>query len=212
MKNKSTYIMLGVGLLLQLITFIITKDTWLAFISGIAGVVSVVFCSERRMSYYIWSFIQIITFSIICWNEQLWGKMIENLFYLITLFIGVYVWKKNISWWNNKVTTRSIPDWSCWKPGIYMVAFVGFLILYFIFDITNDPYPALDAASTSFALTAQVLMVLRYKENWIMWFITDVICILLFTVTENWCMAIQYVFWMINTLYGYIQWDKGIKG
>lgn len=45
-----------------------------------------------------------------------------------------------------------------------------------------------------------------------MCFITDVIYILLFIVTKNWYIAIQYVFWMINILYEYIQWSKGIKG
>lgn len=198
--------MLGVGLLLQLITFIITKDTWLAFISGIAGVVSVVFCSERRMSYYIWSFIQIITFSIICWNENLYGKLLENVFYFITGIIGIVIWYKNRDNYN-KVKTLRLDAEEIVLVMILML--IGWAILYIILgSFTNCPIPSLDSASTSIAITAQILMMLRYSENWIMWFITDVICIILFTMTENWCMAVQYMFWMINTLYGYIQWSK----
>ena len=75
--------MLGVGLLLQVLTYLMTKDTLLSFVSGISGVFAVVFCSERKFSYYFWSFLQLTTFSIICFNENLYGKLVENAFYLI---------------------------------------------------------------------------------------------------------------------------------
>ena len=107
MKNKSTYVMLGVGLLLQVLTFIVTKDTLLSFVSGIAGVFSVVFCSEPKLSYYFWSFIQIATFSIICFNEQLYAKLLENVFYLITMGIGIGTWLANKDI-DNRVKTRSL--------------------------------------------------------------------------------------------------------
>lgn len=206
MKNKSTYIMLGAGLLLQLITFIITKDTWLAFISSIAGVFSVVFCSERRMSYYFWSFIQIFTFTAICWDANLYGKLVENAFYLITGVIGIVVWYKNRD--NvNRVKTLSLNT-----DGIITLIIstvTGWAVLYIILGMLTDcQAPLLDSVSTAIAIAAQVLMMLRYRENWILWMIVDVICIVLFTITENWCMAVQYIFWMINTLYGYIQWSK----
>lgn len=198
--------MLGVGLLLQLITFIITKDTWLAFISGIAGVISVVFCSERKMSYYLWSFIQIFTFTAICWNANLYGKLIENTFYLITGVIGIVIWYKNRDN-RNKVKTLRLN-----AEGIVLVmilTLVGWAILYLILGLFTDcQVPLLDSISTAIAIAAQILMMLRYRENWILWMIVDVICIVLFTITENWCMVVQYIFWMINTLYGYIQWSK----
>lgn len=200
--------MLGVGLLLQLITFIVTKDTWLAFISGIAGVFSVVFCSERKISYYIWSFIQIFTFAAICWSENLYGKMIENVFYFITGIIGLAVWLRHRDD-ENKVKTRQLNT-----EGVIItmiLTLVGWAILYPILAITDCQAPFLDSASTAIAITAQILMMLRYKENWILWMIVDVICVVLFITTENWCMTVQYVFWLINTIYGYNIWSKSVK-
>ena len=205
MNNKPTYIMLSIGLLMQITIFLITKDAWLSFISGIAGVFSVVFCSERRMSYYIWSFIQIITFSIICIQENLYGKLFENIFYAITLFVGIWVWLKNKDN-DNKVRTRSLSAVNMWL----CIIFCGLLacLLYVILSIANDAAPILDAVSTSLAILAQILMILRYKENWNIWMIVNALCIFLFIKTENWCMVAQYLFWLINTIYGYEIWSR----
>lgn len=206
MKSKSTYIMLAAGLLLQVLTFLITKDTLLSFASGIAGVFSVVFCSERKLSYYFWSFIQIVTFSIICFNEHLYAKLLENIFYIVTMGIGIGAWLANKDI-ENKVKTRSLKVHDTVKCCI--AGMIGFVCLYVPLALfLNSTNPLLDAITTTLALIAQILMVLRYKENWILWGIMNILCIVLFISTQNWCMVAQYVFWTINTIYGYCEWNR----
>jgi nicotinamide mononucleotide transporter len=208
MKNKSTYVMLGVGLLLQVLTFIVTKDTLLSFASGIAGVFSVVFCSERKLSYYFWSFVQIATFSIICFNEQLYAKLLENVFYLITMGIGIGAWLANKDI-DNRVKTRSLSIdgiVKCMIGGL-----VGFCALYIVLFNLEGSNPFLDALTTTLAFIAQILMIFRYKENWIVWFLMNIVCVALFITIGNWCMVAQYVFWIINTFYGYEIWENATE-
>lgn len=207
MKNKTTYIMLGVGLLLQVLTYLMTKDTLLSFVSGISGVFAVVFCSERKFSYCFWSFLQLTTFSIICFNENLYGKLVENAFYLITMGFSIGIWlahKDKTE--NNKVETRSMNRFKMLlTSGVLMFVFSVF---YIIMINTDNTQPLLDSLTTSLGLCAQILMMLRYKENWILWMIADILCVVLFISTGNWCMVAQYVFWTLNTVYGYSQWNK----
>ena len=197
--------MLGVGLLLQVITYLITKDTLLSFVSGISGVFSVVFCSERKLSYYFWSFVQIVTFSVICFNEQLYAKLLENIFYLITMGIGIGGWLANKDI-DNKVKTRSLDTNAIIK--YVNGGMIGFIVLLLTLTFLGGEKPFLDALTTTLAFIAQILMVLRYRENWIVWFIMNIICVVLFVKTGNWCMVAQYVFWTVNTVYGYCQWNK----
>lgn len=208
MKNKSTYVMLGVGILLQVLTYFITKDTLLSFASGITGVFSVVFCSERRFSYYFWAFIQIVTFSIICYNEHLYAKLIENVFYLITMGVGIGAWLANKGD-DDKVKTRSLNVDGIVKCCI--LGMIGFIFLYIPLLFLGDTAPFLDALTTTLAFIAEILMVLRYKENWIVWFVMNIICTILFLITGNWCMVAQYVFFTINTIYGYKIWKSAIE-
>ena len=105
MKNKICKILDGeyfwvffaiLGALIQTTVFLFTQDSYLSFVSGIAGVFSVVLCSEKSVSgFYFWSFLQIITFAIICFQEQLWGKLVENAFYFITMLVGLIIWSRN---------------------------------------------------------------------------------------------------------------------
>ena len=71
------------------------EDTLLALCSGIAGVISVVLCSQKKYAFYFWGILQLITIMIISYQSGLHGKLVENAFYLITMFIGMIIWKKN---------------------------------------------------------------------------------------------------------------------
>lgn len=198
------------GLTTQLMTYLLTGDTLLSFISGCAGVVSVVLCSQKRMSFYIWGFIQLGTFLVICYLENLYGKIFENVFYLVTMILGFVIWRNNEviddydEYSDKRVMTRKLSKVNI----IYLIIATLSIILIFykVLIYLNGSQPLLDSISTVLAVIAQLLMVLRYRENWIFWFIVDLICIVLFIRAENWCMVVQYIFWTINCIYGYIKW------
>lgn len=205
--NFSTWLLIT-GILTQIAVYIFTKDTLLSFASGIAGVFSVVFCSERKLSYYFWSFFQIVTFSIICYNEQLYGKLLENAFYLITMGIGIGAWLANKDI-DNRVKTRALKVHDIVKCCI--LGMIGFVFLYLPLVFLGSNNPFLDAITTTLAFIAQILMILRYKENWVVWCVMNIICVVLFAITCNWCMVAQYIFWTINTIYGYRIWKNAVE-
>jgi nicotinamide mononucleotide transporter len=205
MRNKATYIMLFVGLFLQVVSFLITKDAWLSFISGISGVFAVVYCSERKVSYYVWSLIQMVTFTIICWETQLYGKLIENAFNFVTMIIGVFIWLRHLDY-DDKVVTKALTYKQ--KILLSMCTIIGWFVLYCALCFFNGNMPMLDSTTTTLAFVAQILMIFRYKESWILWGIIDIICVVIWSIEGNWCIVAQYVFWIINAVYGYVIWEK----
>ena len=66
------------GIITQLITFAITKDSLLSLISGLSGVISVVLCSQKKISFYFFGFIQLFTYVILSWGKGFFGDLIEN--------------------------------------------------------------------------------------------------------------------------------------
>lgn len=204
-KNSIGILMLIVGISMQIITYFITKDSTLALISGITGVVSVVCCSERKLSFYLWSFIQLSTYAIICYHSGLYGKLIENLFYFITMLIGIYIWKRNICC-DNIIEVRSLNK----KQLIKLLIITVLLITAgtFILNYIGGQHTLLDSSTAILGIIAQILMISRFKENWILWFIQDIICIILWISVGNWCLVSQYIFWTLNTVYGYILWSN----
>ena len=70
MANNSVFdkLFMAIGVVLTFIVGILTDCDVLSLISAIAGVVSVVLCSQRKISFYTFGFIQIFTYSFICYK------------------------------------------------------------------------------------------------------------------------------------------------
>ena len=195
------------GILIQIIAYISSDVPMLSLYSGIAGIFAVVLCAERRLSFWIFGWIQLITYVILAWNQKLWGEVGENIFYAITMIFGMFIWNKrtdNIE--TNKVHSRELSKLNfIW---IIIVMIIGISGLYLYLLRTNDTQPFIDSVSTVPAIIAQILMILAYKEQWYFWLIIDVASIYMWAVAGDWCMVAQFIFWSINCIYGIYNWKK----
>ena len=206
MNKYFDYIFMLLGIIIQVVCFIFTGDAILSFICGLSGVINVVLCSQRKLSFYFFAYIQMFTYIIIIFQQHLWGELVENIFYVVTTTIALFLWIKNYNKEEKEVIARklSIQDWIL----CCSIFIISTILLYIILLKTNDPRPFLDAISTVPAFIAQILLMLRYREQWIMWFIVDVATLILWISIGNIFMIMQYIFWIINCIYGYIKWSK----
>lgn len=195
------------GIATQAAVFALSDDSLLSLVSGVAGVISVVLCSQRKLSFYFWGFLQIGTFVVLCIQEHLYGKMIENAFYFVTMLAGLVMWKRNKI--GEVVNTREMR----WSTFIGLQCVICFSILAFVYFLKKigDSNAELDAVTTVFAIAAQILMILRYQESWVLWFWVDVLCVILWAQAGNWCMVAQYIFWIANCVYGLLKWKEETK-
>jgi nicotinamide mononucleotide transporter len=175
----------------------------IAVCSGIAGVISVVLCSQKKYAFYFWGILQLITIMIISYQTDLYGKLLENAFYLITLFVGMSIWKRDSNSNETKVRTMDWIDYAIF--GIIFLPLTS-LTSYMLISHYNPDQIALDTITTTIGMLAQVMLILRFREQWILWFILDVLCIALWAKDGNWCLMVQYIFWSINCIYGYFCW------
>ena len=146
------------------------------------------------------------TYIIIIFQQHLYGELAENIFYVITTTIALLLWRKNYNKEEKEVIARELSK-QAWIL-CCSIFIISTILLYIILLTTNDPRPFLDAISTVPAFIAQILLMLRYREQWIMWFIVDVATLILWISIGNIFMIMQYIFWIINCIYGYINWSK----
>lgn len=196
-------------LLLQIIVFVICPDTVLGIIAGISGVVSVVLCAKGKISFYFIGFVQTTTYLFLAWQNCFYGEVIENIFYLVTMIWGIFVWKKNSSVDDNGSAHVNALKFT---PKMWVLSILGTVVStigvgYWLTTIgSHQAYT--DAATNVLAIFAQILMVKRYKEQWIWWLVIDVFCIKLWFVAGNWSMVAMYIAWTINCIYGWYNWTK----
>ena len=192
-----------IGVLTQLVTCYIMNESALAVCSGIAGVISVVLCSQKKYAFYFWGILQLITILIISYQSDLYGKVLENFFYLITMFVGMSVWNENKDGNSTAVRTMDWTDYLIFAT-IFLPCATG--MAYMLVNHYNTDQIALDIVTTVIGILAQIMLVLRFREQWVLWFVLDVLCVVLWAKDGNWCLSVQYVFWTINCIYGFLCW------
>lgn len=208
-ENTFGTLFMIIGLMLQIFSFYYTGSSYISLISGITGIISVVLCAQRKISFYTFGFIQLFTYILLCIDQHLYGEIAENIFYAITMIYGIFIWIKNKDKNDNtKVIPKKLQFGNL--TIIYFCMVLGILGLWlFLSQYTNDSQPFMDSITTIPAIIAQVLMILAYREQWYFWLIIDIGSIFMWAIANDWNMVTQFVFWTINCIYGLKNWKYG---
>lgn len=204
-----------IGLALQAIAVVVgfltgTPDNLLSIVSAFTGVVSVVLCAQKKISFYAFGYIQLLTYVFgVAIPNHLYGEIYENIFYFVTMIWGTVIWARRYKIGTNgaaevkaKCLTKKQSVW------VYASTAIGTLILWRVLARTDDPVPFTDAITTIPAFVAQVLMMFGYRDQWSLWLVEDLTSVIMFAIVGNWVMLAQYVFWSINCIYGWNKWSE----
>ena len=208
------------SMILIVITFttyfaIINKEDSLIYIvidaiAAISGIFCVVLCAKGKRSQYFWGFFNILGYIIVAWIHKYYGEVMLNAIYYLPLqFIGYYVWTKNIDEKQNEVKGKKLNI----KYSVILLILTGLgIILYqFLLNHLGGTHPLLDSASTVISITANLLMVLRYREQWLLWIVIDIITVIMWWNVKDYIMVTMWAVYLINAFYGYYNWSKIAK-
>ncbi|WP_081312143.1 nicotinamide riboside transporter PnuC [Brochothrix thermosphacta] len=210
---------IGGLLLLQLIVFYFNPENLISMIAGISGVLCVTFVAKGKISNYFFGVIQVSLYLIISLQFVLYGEVLLNSFYFIMQIVGIIVWRKkmNVAVSETSANTtetavveaRSLSK----KQTIFTVTVV--VIFWYLFGLMLDYFgsnqPYLDSITTAISVVAQILMTLRYKEQWLLWIVVNILSIILWIIAGNPSMVAMWVAFLFNSSYGYYNWRKLAK-
>ena len=209
-SDRSMWLFLVTGLLVQIITYCAVPHNPWAMVSGMLGICSVVLGAKGNILTFFFGFDQVGTYTYLCCVEHFYAEIAINIYYFFTMIYGVYCWRRRLKNSTLQVQTRRLSRriFPLLTVAIVVLSiFVGWLLSRY----TDDPQPYLDAMTTVPAIAAQILMVMAYREQWYLWLMVDVLALVMWVRAENYCMAAQYAFWCANCVYGYIQWTKSLE-
>lgn len=166
-------------ILLQIIAFIIVPDTPIGMICGISGVIGLVYGMKGRKISFIFGFIQCIIMTYIAWISQAYGQFIIGIIYVISQPIGWYLWGNDDAVNSFSKNKRNI---------IFIGAIIAWLVTWLILVKIGGQLPYLDSVNLVIALIAQALYIFKYKENWSLWIIVNIVN------TLYWCLLTYQIF------------------
>lgn len=220
-KFEASWLLLFLAI--QVMVFFIQPDSFAATIAAICGILCVVFVGKGKISNYFFGLISVSLYAYISYTYKLYGEMMLNLLvYVPVQFIGFYMWRRHMTSENtvNEDHTEevmakglNVKQWAC----VAVATVIGTLAYIEFLKSLGSALPALDGATVVISIVAQVLMVLRYREQWVLWILVNILTIALWA--GMWLhhgetslpLLVMYCMYLCNSIYGYYNWTRLVR-
>lgn len=205
------YLWILVANLTVIIVSIVMHDTFLNIITALTGVLSVIFAAKGKVSTFYFGIINVIIYSTICFFNELYiNYAIYFFFFLPCNIIGIFTWGKNLTN-SSLVKTRhfNFKQILLWLTVLLVIlTSTSFLVNINYNDLTKS---FLDSSSSIVSMSAMLITVLRYREQWLLWVICNILAIAVWTMDyissgDNIAILIMWVVYLLNSIYGLFYW------
>ena len=187
-----------------------TGDPWwyilIDAVTAVTGVFCVVLTAAGKRSQFYWGFFNIAGYVVISFLGRLYGEVMLNAVYYLPLqFIGLYLWGKNAGE-DGQVQGKRLP------PAMVLAGAmaVGLAVLLYnqVLIALGGAITLLDSMSTVLSVVANALMVMRYREQWLLWIVVDVVSVIMWALAGDLIMTAMWAVYLVNACYGWCMWSR----
>lgn len=158
---------------------------------------------ERRINYPIGA-VSTVAYCILFLQYHLVASMAINAFLSVYLIYGWLRWRSDTD--TRPVHRTTLPSWALHIS----VAAVGYLAVVGISTALGGHLAWTDSVIFAGTILAQFMMDNKKLENWGIWAIVNVFAIYTYFTAGLTLVGFQYIFFLLNTFYGYYMWRKGM--
>jgi len=174
-------------------------------VSAVCGIFCVVLCAAGKKTQYYWGFVNIAAYIVVAWINKYYGEVMLNAFYYFpTQFVGLYFWSKNYNTRSKTVKTKKMSA----QTIVISLIVIGLCIWGYrtVLVWLGGAATWLDSASTAFSLIANALMVMRYREQWVLWIVVDIITVVMWVLAGDPIQTTMWAVYLLNAFYGFHMW------
>lgn len=156
---------------------------------------------ERRINYPIGA-ISTAAYAVLFLQSSLMASAILNIYLTPSLLYG---WLR----WRNDSNTRPVSRVTAkWAPVYVLVTVLGYIGAVTVSKTFGGAMAWTDSIVLAGSILAQFLLDNKKLENWAVWAIVNVFAIYTYASAGLALAAFQYVFFLLNTVYGYVIWQR----
>ncbi len=192
-------------------TQIATGSTLIALFASAMGFLYVTLVRKGSRLCYVFGGVQIATYIYISLSSRFYGDVMLNSFNLLMQPIGWYLWTKKGN--NGIVKVQALS-----KDNLFKLLFVWVIaiILYGVLVLKQlgGNTPLIDAITTVSSITAMLLSVNGYKDQWKFWIICNATSVVMWVLavtrgdSSAFPMVVMWVAYLINSLVAKKEWDN----
>lgn len=180
----------------------------------LSGILCVGLIAVGRREGYLIGLYNSLAYSILAYANGLYGEVYLNLlFFVPTGVIGYVMWSRHTR--QDKTVEMRQLGWQQ-RVAVSVFCFVFTIGLGYLLGLNprqNSPY--LDATTNVLSVVATFLMILRFKEQWLLYILLNVITICMWLMRfdaggpSGDLMILMWSLFLLNALFGYWRWHTG---
>lgn len=221
-------------LLLVTLAFLSTKPLQdfnqryaISFVGSMSGLLCVILLAKRKNSGNVLGMMAAFGESTANFLGNNIGAALPSIFYFLSHVYGLVNWRKNQDT-DKAVKVRQLKE-NHFFIILFFLIIAAFLNVFLttelkaIADFLNVFLTTeLEVKNTEYQLVAncfifglglisQLLLMMRFSFNWYLWILLNVLTIGLNIYIHNPIIAMQYLIYLFNAIYGVIEWKKSQK-
>ena len=182
----------------------------IGIISAVTGVLYVLFNGKGKLSSYLFGIINTLGYSFVSFKTGYYGEVMLNMLYFLPMcIIGWCMWQKNIDSASGEVIKKRLTFMG--SIITYSLTAAGVILYGYILGALGGTLPYVDSMSTVISITAQILCVRRYAEQWILWTVVNAITVVMWAVSfanggESVATLLMWIIYLLSGIIMYIKW------
>lgn len=169
----------------------------------VTGVLFLLFEIRQNNLMWLLQAISGVASVIVFYSQGLYASMGLNVYYVIVAVFGYISWKRDGDKTGSihlRRLTLPVVLWSLLALVAGTAAFIWLL------GILGDSMSGMDAFVTVLSVIATWWLARSYKEQWLLWILTDIFYVVMCAMQGMWWMTALYVFYTVSAVYGFLHW------
>ena len=204
--------------MIDAITQYFADFTWIKAIDMVGLVLGLVYLwLEFKASIWLWlaSVVMPIVHGYLYWERGLYADFGMEVYYVLAAIYGYATWRWHSSRSSGKAEQSSEKPITRFPlrqvlPVTLIWLALWALIYWILITWTDSTVPLCDSFTTSLSMVAMWALAQKYVEQWLLWFVVDAVCTVLYIYKQIPFTAALYAFYTLIALLGYRQWLRKI--
>lgn len=178
------------------------------FVSAVCGVICIFFTAKANISNFVFASVNTIVYAIYLVYWHIWGTaLLEILFYIPMNFVSWYFWARHRDQeMTQKTKSKKL---TLLQNGICTAVVVASALIYHgVLVKVGGEVAWFDAFTLSIGILATILELLRYKEQYVWWIITDIVSIGMYIAHFDLVYLTKRSIYLIMAVIGLMNWAK----
>ena len=187
------------------------NPAWLTivnFVSAICGVACIFFCAKASISNFAFGLVNTVVYIVYLWYWKIYGTMaLELIIYLPANIASWKLWSMHRDTVQEELTKAKKLKY--WQDALVLgIVGVSTVIYHAILVKVGGNVAWLDAMTVAIGVIATILEMFRYREQYVLWLITDVVAVAMYIVHFDAVYLTKKSIYLIMAVIGLINWVK----